>query len=260
MAGTAPATDSAADPAADPTAAILVIGDEVLAGRVRESNAAFLCRRLTDLGVSVRRVAVVPDDVPAIARELADSAPRFDYILTSGGVGPTHDDVTMAGVAAGLARPLARHAEAAAVIRGFYGADMADAALRMADLPEGADLITSPELRFPVVRVANVWIFPGSPHLLVAKFEAVRHHFAGRPFASGALEVDAGEPEIAAFLAEVQGRFPGVAVGSYPQEPGADVRLLVTVRGRDGRAVDGALAALRDGLKGVLKGAGPGPG
>jgi FAD synthetase len=237
----------------DPTAAICVVGDEVLSGRIEDSNALFLCRRLTELGVAVRRVAVVPDEVPVIAAEVAGMAPRFTHVLTSGGVGPTHDDVTMEGVARGLGRPLVRNPEAAAVIEKFYGPHMADAALRMADLPEGAELITSESIRFPVIRVANVWVFPGSPHLLKAKFEAVKGHFASTPFAGGVLEVDAAEPEIAEFLAQVQARFPNVAVGSYPQEPGSPVRLLLTARGKDGAAVVACLAALKAGLgsKGV---------
>jgi FAD synthetase len=241
----------------DPTAAICVVGDEVLSGRIEDSNALYLCRRLTDLGVAVRRVAVVPDDVPAIAAEIAAVAPAFTHVLTSGGVGPTHDDVTMEGVARGLGRPLTRHPEAAAVIQKFYGPDMADAALRMADLPEGAALVTNEAIRFPVIRVANVWVFPGSPHLLQAKFEAVKGHFESTPFAGGVLRADASEPEIARFLGETQARFPGVAIGSYPQEPGSPVRLLLTVRGKDGDAVAACLAALKDGLGDKLVGEGP---
>lgn len=241
---------------ADPTAAILVVGDEVLSGRIEDSNALYLCRRLTDLGVAVRRVAVVPDDVPAIAAEVAAMAPRFTHVLTSGGVGPTHDDVTMAGVAEGMARPLVRNPQAAAVIETFYGPHMADAAQRMADLPEGAELITSESIRFPVIRVANVWVFPGSPHLLQAKFEAVKGHFESTPFAGGVLRVDASEPEIAVFLGQVQARFPAVAVGSYPQEPGAPVPLLLTARGKDPKAVAACLAALKKGLGAKVVGEG----
>lgn len=244
-------------PGTDPTAAIVVVGDEVLSGRIEDSNALYLSRRLTDLGVAVRRIAVVPDDVPAIAAEVAAVAPRHTHVLTSGGVGPTHDDVTMEGVAKGLGRPLVRHPEAAAVIQRFYGPHMADAALRMADLPEGAELITTPEIRFPVIRIDNVWVFPGSPHLLQAKFEAMRGHFETIPFAGGALRVDAAEPEIAVFLQHIQGRFPAVAVGSYPQEPGAPVRLVLTARGKDPQAVAACLAALKEGLGAKLVGEGP---
>jgi len=243
-----------ADPAAaDPTAAILVIGDEVLSGRIVESNAVHLSRRLSELGVAVRRIVVLPDEVSAIAAEVATASEAFTHVITTGGVGPTHDDVTMAGVAAGLGRPLERHPETARVIRDFYGADMAEAALRMADLPRGAELISGPGIRFPVTRVGNVWIFPGSPGLLKAKFEAVHAHFAGTPFVTGALHLDASEPEIAPFLAQVQARFPRVAVGSYPQERDAPVRLVLTVRGKDAAQVEAALAALEAGLPGPVR-------
>lgn len=238
--------------AGEPTAAVLVVGDEVLSGRVSDLNSLYLCRRLTDMGVAVKRGVLLPDEVPVIAAEVAACAARFTYVITSGGVGPTHDDVTLAGVAEGLSRPLERHPEAEAVIRSFYGADMAQAALRMADLPRGAVLVGAEGIRFPVTRVGNVWVFPGSPRLLKAKFEAVRHHFAHAPFVTRALHLDAGEPEIAPFLAEVQARFPEVAIGSYPQEPGAPVRLVLTARGRDGERVEGAIRALAEGLPGAV--------
>lgn len=238
--------------AAEPTAAVLVVGDEVLSGRVTDLNTLYLCRRLTDLGVSVERGALLPDAVPAIAAEVAACAARYTHVVISGGVGPTHDDVTLAGVAAGLDRPLERHPEAEAVIRAFYGDRMAEAALRMADLPRGAELVAAEGIRFPVTRVANVWIFPGSPRLLKAKFEAVSRHFAHAPFVTRSLHLDAGEPEIAPFLAEVQCRFPEVAIGSYPQEPDAPVRLVLTVRGRDGERVARAFQALVEGLPGAV--------
>jgi FAD synthetase len=236
----------------EPTAAVLVVGDEVLSGRVTDLNSIYLCRRLSELGVSVKRGVLLPDEVPTIAAEVAACAARYTHVLTSGGVGPTHDDVTLAGVAAGLERPLERHPEAEAVIRAFYGADMAEAALRMADLPRGAEMVKAEGIRFPVTRVENVWVFPGSPRLLKAKFEAVQGHFAHTPFVTRALHLDASEPEIAPFLAEVQARFPEVAIGSYPQEPDAPVRLVLTVKGRDGARVEGAVKALADGLPGAV--------
>jgi len=246
--------------AGEPTAAVLVVGDEVLSGRVTDVNSLYLCRRLTELGVAVKRGVLLPDDVPVIAAEVGACAPAFTHVLVSGGVGPTHDDVTLAGVARGLGRPLERHPEAEAVIRSFYGPDMAQAALRMADLPRGAGLVAAEGIRFPVIRVGNVWVFPGSPRLMRAKFEAIRGHFAHTPFVTGALHLDAGEPEIAPFLAQVQARFPEVAIGSYPQEPDAPVRLVITVRGRDGERVAGALKALEAGLPGAVVAGDEGPG
>lgn len=237
---------------ADPTAAVVVIGDEVLSGGVTDVNSVFLCRALVELGVAVRRVVVVPDVVDDIAAEVAACAKAHTHVLTTGGVGPTHDDVTMAGVAAALRRPLVRNAHAERVIRDFYGTEMAEAALRMADLPDGAELIVAEGIRFPVIRIDNVWVFPGSPHLLQAKFQAVREHFASAPFVTIRLGVNAGEPEIAGFLKRVQGRFPGVALGSYPQEPGEPVRLILTLKGKDEKGVNAARAALEKGLSGRL--------
>lgn len=228
----------------DPTCAVIVIGDEVLGGQVEEVNASYLCRRLTDLGVSVRRVLIIPDEVDYIAREVADCAKSFTYVLTSGGVGPTHDDVTMEGVAQAFGVPLQRHPQAESVIREFYGEHMADSALTMALLPEGAELVLGEGIRFPVVRVENVWVFPGSPHLMKAKFEAVREHFSGPPFASAKIAVNVDEPEIADLLRAVQERHADVAIGSYPQEPGARVKLVITLKGRKESRVEAVRAEL----------------
>lgn len=233
---------------ADPSAAIVVIGDEVLSGRVNDLNSLFLCRRLHDLGVAVRRVVVVPDEVALIARDVADCAAGYTHVITSGGVGPTHDDVTMQGVAAAFAMGMRRHPVAERAIRDFYGSDMAEAALRMADVPDGAELILSPEMRFPVVRVRNVWVFPGSPHLLRKKFEMVAGRFASTPYRTATLALNTGEPEIAPFLGDVQRRFPDVAIGSYPQEPGATVRLVITLKGKDPERVTACHRELAAGL------------
>lgn len=228
----------------DPTCAIIVIGDEVLGGRVEEVNASYLCRKMTDLGVTVRRVLIVPDEVDYIAREVADCAKSFTYVLTSGGVGPTHDDVTMEGVAKAFDVPLVRNLEAEEAIRAFYGEHMADSALSMADLPEGVELILGEGIRFPVLRMRNVWVFPGSPHLMKAKFKAVREQFAGTPFASAQIAVNVNEPEIADLLRKVQERHDDVAIGSYPQEPGAQVRLIITLKGRKEGRVETVRAEL----------------
>ncbi|MDH5526927.1 MAG: competence/damage-inducible protein A [Nitrospirota bacterium] len=235
-----------------PTAGIVIIGDEVLSAAVREVNSVFLCEELVKLGVAVRRVVMAPDLVEEIAADVSDCAARFDHVLTSGGVGPTHDDVTMQGVAAAFGRPLVRSAEAERIIRNFYGADMADAALRMADVPEGAELVMPEGMRFPVVRVENVWVFPGSPHLMRAKFNAIKDRFASTPFIMEQISVNAGEPEIAPFLESVQNDHPQVAIGSYPQEPGEPVQLILTIKGKDHSAVTRVVDCLRAGLAGKI--------
>jgi len=235
-----------------PTAAIVVIGDEVLSGRVEDINSLYLSRGLLELGVAVRRIVVVADVVADIAAEVRACADRFTHVFTTGGVGPTHDDVSLKGVAAAFGCRQVRSPQAERIIRDFYGAAMNDSALRMADIPQGAELVMPEGMRFPVVRVENVWVFPGSPHLLRAKFDALRDRFASTPFSNAQLAVNCGEPEIAAFLEQVQGEFPRVAIGSYPQEPGAPVRLILTLRGKDGGMVARVLEQLRSGLSGHL--------
>ncbi len=232
----------------EPTTAIVVIGDEVLSARVTDVNSVYLCRRLTELGQAVERVVVVPDHVDQIARDVAECAAAYTHVITTGGVGPTHDDVTMEGVAAAFGMKLVRHPDAERAIRAFYGDDMAPAALNMADLPEGAELILNPQMRFPVVRVKNVWVFPGSPHLLKRKFEAVADRFAATPYQTASLRLNAGEPEITPLLSAVQERYGDVAIGSYPQEPGAPVQLIVTLKGKNPATVAAARDELANGL------------
>jgi len=241
-----PATDNA--DGNHPSAAVLVIGDEVLSARVTDVNSVYLCRRLHELGVDVGRVVVVPDVVEQIAADVAELSAHFTHVITTGGVGPTHDDVTMAGVATAFNMPLVRHPLAEQAIRDFYGADMAQAALRMADLPQGAELVLEAGMRFPVVHVGNVWIFPGSPHLLKSKFERVADRFASTPYHTAQLALNTGEPEITPFLTEVQERFADVAIGSYPQEPGEPVRLIITLKGKDPKRVGEVLTVLAEGL------------
>ena len=224
----------------EPTTAIIVIGDEVLSARVTDINSVYLCRRLTELGQAVARVVVVPDDIGQIARDVAECAATYTHVITTGGVGPTHDDVTMQGVAAAFGMELVRHPDAERAIRGFYGADMAPAALNMADLPEGAELVLNEGMRFPVVRVGNVWVFPGSPHLLKSKFESVAERFTSTPYHTATLRLNAGEPEITPLLSAVQGRYADVAIGSYPQEPGEPVQLIVTLKGKNAPSVAAA--------------------
>jgi len=242
-----PPTDGPSD---DPSAAVVVVGDEVLSGSVTDLNSVYLCRRLTELGVGVGRVVVVPDHVPTIAHDVAECARQFTHVITTGGVGPTHDDVTMLGIARAFDVPLTRHPRAEAAIRAFYGDNMAPAALAMADLPRGAELIMEETMRFPVVRMENVWIFPGSPHLLTRKFEAVAGRFAALPYTTRRLRLNVSEPEVAPLMAAIQERHPQVAIGSYPQEPGTPFQLLITVRGKDPKAVARAAEELDKRLAG----------
>jgi molybdenum cofactor synthesis domain-containing protein len=235
----------------DPTAAIVVIGNEILSGKVDDQNAHYLIGQLRSLGVALRRIEVVPDVVEEIADRVRALSGRVDHLFTSGGVGPTHDDVTLQAVAEAFGLPIARNAELESLLRSRYGERLFERDLRMADLPAGARLEhgpAGPGARWPVVVVRNVWILPGVPSIFRAKFEAVRELFRAPPIHGRALYSRAGEGEIAGALDETVAAFPGVDVGSYPHLEPADHRVKITLDGRDRAAVDRALGFLAERL------------
>jgi molybdenum cofactor synthesis domain-containing protein len=226
------------------TAALLVIGNEILSGRVADRNSPLLARELRDLGVELRRVLVVPDERQAIVDGVRWLAPAHDWVFTSGGVGPTHDDLTLEAVAAALGRPLARDPTLEQLVRGWYDVERSPHALRMADLPAGATLIHHPDLKVPVVTVDNLFVLPGVPAIFERKVRALRDRLRDAPFFLREVRVGAGEVEIAAALFDVAARFPGVALGSYPQADDPTCRVRLTLEGRDRELVERALGEL----------------
>jgi molybdenum cofactor synthesis domain-containing protein len=234
-------TDSEAT--SDPTAAILLIGNELLSGKVNDENARYLIGELRALGVSLRRIEVVPDVTAEIAASVRALAARFDHVFTSGGVGPTHDDVTLAAVAEAFGMPLARRPELEALLRASFGPRLHERDLQMADIPSGARLEhgpSGPGTTWPVIVVGNVWILPGVPSIFRRKFAAVRELFRARPIHGRAVYSRLGEGAIAGILDEVVAAFPAVEVGSYPHPDAADYQVKITLDGRDARAVDAA--------------------
>jgi molybdenum cofactor synthesis domain-containing protein len=235
------------NPFSNPTAAILLIGNEILSGKVEDENARYLIRELRELGVSLRRIEVVPDVAEEIARGVRALAGQVDTVFTSGGVGPTHDDVTLAAVAAAFDMELVRHPDLEALLRGRFGDRLNERDLRMADLPAGARLEHGPGgpgAHWPVVVVRNVWILPGVPAIFRRKFEAVRELFRASPIYTRALYSRAFEGAIAGDLDAVAEAFRGVEIGSYPHMDAQDYRVKITFDGRDLEMVDRALAEL----------------
>jgi len=237
--------------AANPTAAILLIGNEILSGKVEDENARFLTRELRALGVALRRIEVVPDVTEEIADSVRALAARFDTVFTSGGVGPTHDDVTLRAVGDAFGMPLARHAGLETLLRAGYGDRLHERDLRMADIPAGARLEYGPGgppgdrlAPWPVVVVRNVWVLPGVPSIFRRKFEAVRDLFRAGPIHGRALFSRLGEGHIAGAMDEAVIAFPDVEIGSYPHPEAPDYRVKITFDGRDAGHVDGALAWL----------------
>lgn len=230
------------------TAGIVIIGDEILSGKFVEENAAFLIGELRALGVELRRISVIPDELDDIAATVVDFAGRFDHVFTSGGVGPTHDDLTMAGIARGFGTSVERVPELEQRVRAYYGERLVEANLRLAEAPAGAVLVWGRDQVWPVVSYRNVYILPGVPTLFRRKFVDIRDRFRAEPVTVTRVYVDADEGAIAGDLDAVVAAFPAVRVGSYPRFAEQDFRVMVTLEGHAAADVAGAQAMLVDRL------------
>ena len=227
------------------TAGVLVIGNEVLSGKVEEENARYLVQELRALGVALERIVVVRDDVETIAREVRFMAESFTWVFTSGGVGSTHDDVTLGAVARAFDVPLREQPEVLALLQGYFQERMNEAVRRMAQLPEGTELVGLGALPYPVIRVRNVYVFPGVPRYLRLKFEYLKPHLrADQPFVLKEVFLRVHEDRVALPLAAEAGRFADVDFGSYPQLDDAEVKTKLTIEGRDPARVEAAFAAV----------------
>ncbi len=231
------------------TAAALLIGNELLAGKVEDENLPVLARTLWSQGVSLREVRVVRDEVEAIAAAVAELAPRHTYLLTTGGIGPTHDDVTVEAVARAFGVGLVTDPELVRVIEASHPEGRpTPSQLRMARVPEGAELVGGGDTTWPTVRMENVYLFPGIPSFFRARLGSLRETFQGTPFVHRCLRTTLGEGRIADLLRRVAETHPGVEVGSYPVVDRDDYRVRITVEGTDPAAVAAAFEAIRAGL------------
>lgn len=231
-----------------PTAAVIVIGEEILSGKFADENGPWLIGRLRSLGCDLRRLVVVGDEPDAIAEEVRRCAGAHDHVLTTGGVGPTHDDRTFEGIGLGFGAPLVEHPELAALLDA-YDLPRTETNLRMVRVPSGA-VLERGRGGFPTVRVRNVWIFPGVPVLMRARFEELAHAFAGEPVRTERIEVERREVEVAAAVQDVAAAFPTVSIGSYPRydDAGREHRLVITLEARDPSALAQAAARLASDL------------
>ncbi len=231
-----------ARPTRRPTAAFLVIGNEILSGKVADTNTGLLARLLRTKGIELRRVVTIPDEPEVIAAETAQLAASHDFLFTSGGVGATHDDVTMEGVARAFGTGVIHHPRFLASLRQRgLGTSHRD----LARVPEGAELREGRKETWPVVVMRNVWILPGLPPVFERKLEILAECLPEGPryFADEEL-VPRPEEELIPLLDRVVADHPQVQIGSYPVAAGTRI----TLDGDDGQAVANAAAALRNGL------------
>ena len=229
------------------SAAMLIIGNEILTGKIQETNMRDLAGELFDLGIVLDRAVICRDDVDTIARDLSDLRKRFDLVFTTGGVGPTHDDVTHRAVANSFGIPIVRSPELTDLIRGLLGERCSEGHLLMADIPEGARLLKSEDVRWPTIVMDNVFVLPGLPKVFRLKLPALREYLKGDelPFLSEAVYTLCDEGELARPLAELADLHDAVSIGSYPVSDRSDYRVKLTIDGRDPGRVERATEALR---------------
>ena len=225
------------------TAGIVIIGNEVLSGKTQDINSHFFCTELRRLGVEVQKISTIQDEIELIGQEVATFSQRYDYVFTSGGVGPTHDDVTIDGIAHGFGLKVVRHPDIERRMRQRLGNQVNEARLRMANVPEGAKLLATEALFAPIVNIRNVYIFPGIPSILQERFHAIKEMFRDTPYYLKNVYVRYGEGVIAEMLNELLVKFPKLMLGSYPVLDVPEYKVKVTLESKDQSYLDQALQA-----------------
>ena len=237
---------------ARPTAAMLVIGDEILSGRTRDANMHHLAGRLSDAGIDLIEVRVVPDEAAVIVAALTALRDRADHVFTSGGIGPTHDDITADAVAAAFGVGIDVRDDARAILEERYarmGTEINAARLRMARIPDGATLIENPVSGAPGFSLGNVHVMAGVPQIFEAMVDSVLPTLSGGPALTTArIAVDRGEGDIADVLRAAQDDAPGVRIGSYPRHADGRYTVEIVLRGADPDEVAAVAARLSDAL------------
>lgn len=239
------------DPA---TAAVLVIGDEILSGRTKDKNIGTIAERLTEIGIDLREVRVVPDEQTEIVAGVNALRARYTYLFTTGGIGPTHDDITADSVAAAFGVGIGIDARARAMLLERHRPeDLNEARLRMARIPDRADLIANPVSKAPGFRIGNVFVMAGVPQIMSAMLdEIVPTLTPGQTMLSETIEAGTiPEGDFASGLAEIASAHPGVSIGSYPSMTAQGFSNRVVVRGRDAPALAAARAEIEKLLAGL---------
>ena len=224
------------------TASLVIIGNEILSGRTQDKNISYIAVKLNSAGIQLREVRVVPD----IEKEIVDAVnavrARYDYVFTTGGIGPTHDDITSASVAAAFDVALHRHPDAEAALRAHYTPDQInESRLKMADVPVGSELIPNAVSTAPGFRIGNVFVMAGVPRIMQAMLDAIMPHLkGGATVLSVSVTTNLPEGTIAAGLTEIQNNYPGIDIGSYPMYERGNLSTTLVLRSPDAALNDAA--------------------
>ena len=239
------------------TAAMVVIGDEILSGRTKDKNIGFVAEYLTNLGIDLMEVRIVADDQNAIVEAVNAVRAKYTYVFTSGGIGPTHDDITAESISAAFGVPCTHHPQAMQDMAAYYekrGMEFTESRKRMARTPEGADLIENPISRAPGIRMGNVHIMAGVPKIMQAMMDAIAPTLkGGKKIISKAVDCPFGEGKIGGPLALVQEQHSDTMIGSYPRYEDGNYSTQIVIRGRNEDTVNAALADVQALVASILE-------
>lgn len=229
------------------SAAICLIGEELLDGKIDDLNGGYAIKQLRRVGVDLRELRLIGDEVPVIGSVVASLAEQYDMVFTSGGVGPTHDDLTMQGLANAFNVPLETNQQMLGIIRQRFhplGEDKLHVWERMAELPVGCEVVISPATRVPIFRLRNVWALPGIPELFRLQFDEITRGIEGTPVSIRTIFLTVGEGSIAAHLEAALVEEPEVKIGSYPELHPDGPRTRITIESTDSDQVESTLQFL----------------
>lgn len=232
-----------------PTAAVLLIGDEILSGRTKDKNLGFIADYLTALGIDLKEARCVSDNQSDIVAAVNALRARYTYVFTTGGIGPTHDDLTADSIAAAFGVGIDHHPVAVEILTTYFkeiGREPNEARMRMARVPNGATLVLNSVSKAPGFRMENVFVMAGVPRIMQAMMEELSKQLnPGIPMQSGQVTLQGGEGDVAKPLGEIQGRFPNVVIGSYPFESLAGFATNLVLRSRDAQALAAAITEVQ---------------
>lgn len=230
-----------------PTACLIIIGNEILSGRTQDKNLAWLAAELNKLGIRLMETRVIPDIGQTIITCVNSCRRQFDMVFTTGGIGPTHDDITSEFIAKAFNVPLIRHPEADAILRRHYKPeDINEARMKMADTPEGATLIYNPISAAPGYKIENVYVMAGVPRIMQAMFDGIKHTLkGGAPILSASVTAYITEGTIAEDLSRIQSHYPHVEIGSYPFVKDSRLGTSLVARTTDKGALESCMVSLK---------------
>ena len=225
------------------TAGIIIIGDEILSGKIQDSNSFFMARELWSHGIQLCRISVIPDSVDVIAEEVRNFSEEFDYVFTSGGIGPTHDDITIEGISRAYGVRPVIDPNLRDLLQKKHE-HLTPEQLKMAEVPDGAELINDGTLSFPLIKFKNIFIFPGIPPLLRKKFFAIKKFFHEPPINLKRIYLNESESLVAPVLSEMVKLYEKVKIGSYPAVEQCEYTVMITLESVDGNSLDVAAKTL----------------